>query len=178
MNNFDIPFNKGLVGGRMKDEDTGLFFPWYTRSFLKVLNTWDVKKWRVFEYGSGDSTKWWKSKSSEVISVDNNKTWCDKTGAHFSQDKKEFTTYPEKFVKDGKFDCIIIDGNPNEWRDYCTEIAVECIKEGGILIIDNYNQASTKTGSYPLSDAILVNKEKFVFHQKGHRDWKTAYWVI
>ena len=178
MTDFDKHFNGGLTGGRLKDEENNLLFPWYTMSFLKVLNTWDLTKWRVFEYGSGDSTKWWENKCNDVISVDNNKVWCDKTGAYYTNNKKEYITYPEKFINNSKFDCIIIDGNPNDWRDYCTEIAVTCIKKNGILIVDNYNQESTNTGKYPLSDKILVDKEKHIYQQKGHRDWKTAYWII
>jgi hypothetical protein len=55
---------------------------------------------------------------------------------------------------------------------------MKCLKKNGILIIDNYNQESTKTGKYPLSDKLLAGKEKHVFQQKGHKDWKTSYWVI
>jgi hypothetical protein len=178
MIDFDKNFNDGLSGGRLMDYESNLLFPWYTRSFLKVLNTWDISNWKVFEYGSGDSTKWWKNKCNEVISVDNSKIWSEKTGAYYTQNKNEYITYPEKFISVNKFDCIIIDGNPNEWRDYCTESAVKCLKKNGILIIDNYNQESTKTDKYPLSDKILEGKEKHVFQQKGHKDWKTSYWVV
>ena len=48
MIDFDKNFNDGLSGGRLMDYESNLLFPWYTRSFLKVLNSWDISKWKVF----------------------------------------------------------------------------------------------------------------------------------
>lgn len=178
MINFDEPFSSGISGGRLMDSNINLIFPWYTRSFLKELDKWDKKNWKVFEYGSGDSTKWWKNKSKLVISVDSDENWSRQTGAFFTKNKEEFINYPLNFINDYKFDCIIIDGDPVEWRDECTEIAISCLKNNGILIIDNYNQASIKADNYPKTDILLKDKEKYVFNQIGHPDWKTAYWII
>ena len=48
-----------------------------------------------------------------------------KIGTFFSNQKEEFINYPKNLIEDSKFDCIIIDGNPNEWRDLCTEPALK-----------------------------------------------------
>jgi hypothetical protein len=34
----------------------GMVFPWYTKLFLDILATWDIKDWDVFEWGGGYST--------------------------------------------------------------------------------------------------------------------------
>lgn len=167
-----------LEGGRLKESETGLIYPWYTESFLRELIKCDIKNWKVFEYGAGDSTTWWRSKAREVISVDSNYEWANKANVNFEDRYKEFIEYPLKFIVNNKFDCIIIDGDPTEWRDDCTEIALKCIKDGGIIIIDNYNQSSVNLHKFPKTDIILKDKEKYVFQQDGHPDWKTAYWVI
>lgn len=178
MNNFEEDFKVGLEGGRLFDKSCNLIFPWYTRSFLKELSHWDVSQWKVFEYGCGDSTFWWRKKCKKVYSVDNNKKWSEKIGSFYCNEKEKFVNYPKGLIDDGKFDCIIIDGNPNEWRDFCTEPSLQCLKQNGIIIIDNYQQKTTNTEHYPITDKLLENKIKKVFQQKGHPDWKTAYWII
>jgi predicted O-methyltransferase YrrM len=175
---FDADFLVGIPGGMLYDDNNDILFPWYTRSFLKELNTWNVKDWKIFEYGAGESTHWWRKKAKVVYSVDSNSDWADKTGSFFTDNKREFINYPIKFISDGKFDCIIIDGDPVEWRDDCTEIAISCCKKGGIIIIDNYNQGSVKLDNLPKTEKILKDKKHFIFSQSGHLDWKTAYWIV
>ena len=167
-----------LEGWRILDNSNGLIFPWYTEGFLDELVKWDIKNWKVFEYGAGDSTIWWKSKAKLVYSVDSNREWANKTNSFFSDDKTIFMEYPLTLIEEDKFDCIIIDGDPVLWRDECTEIALKSIKVGGILIIDNYNQKTVNLEFLPKTDELLKDKEKHVYQQEGHEDWKTAYWVI
>jgi predicted O-methyltransferase YrrM len=82
-----------------------------------------------------------------------------------------------EYIKDEKFDCIIIDGEPVSWRDECTPVALNCLKDGGILIIDNYRQKTVNLENWPITDNITINMKNEVFQQPGHQDWKTAYWV-
>lgn len=176
----NIDFNKlePLVGGRLIDPRNGLIFPWYTKPFLEKLCSWDIKNWRVFEYGCGDSTFWWRENVNQVISIDTNREWSDKCLSNYTSDREEFINYPLNFIEEEKFDCIIIDGEPIEWRDYCTEIAIKSLKKGGILIIDNYKQDTVLLGNWPLTDNLLVDKENEVLKQENHIDWKTGYWII
>jgi|688.fasta_scaffold00011_202 hypothetical protein len=176
----EIDFNKikPLVGGRMVDPRTNSIFPWYTRPFLEKLCSWDIKNWKVFEYGCGDSTFWWRQNVREVISIDTNRDWANKCTSHFTTDKNEFISYPSKFTSEEKFDCIIIDGEPVEWRDECTKQSIESLKDGGILIIDNYKQGTVNLENWPLSDVLLNEKKCEIFQQDGHKDWKTGYWII
>lgn len=176
----NINFNNiaTLVGGRMVDPRTNLIFPWYTKGMLEKLCTWDIKSWRVFEYGCGDSTFWWKENTSEVISIDTNHDWSIKCNSFYTENKNEFINFPLKFTKNEKFDCIIIDSEPVEWRDECTLCAIESLKENGILIIDNYKQKSVNLEYWPITDNLLIDKKNEIFPQDGHKDWKTGYWII
>lgn len=176
----NINFNEltPLDGGRLIDPRSELIFPWYTKPFLERLCSWDIKNWRVFEYGCGDSTFWWRDNVKEVISIDTNKEWSDKCLSNYTSDKNQFINYPLNFIKDEKFDCIIIDCEPIEWRDYCTEVAIMSLKKNGILIIDNYKQDTVLLGDWPLTDRLLYDKKCEILKQENHIDWKTAYWVI
>jgi hypothetical protein len=168
---------KEVDGWRTYDIESNLFFPWYTRPFLHELIKWDIKTWKIFEYGAGDSTKWWKHHADVVCSVDTDINWAKKSGATYISDKETFLSYPCTLINEGKFDCIIIDGEPVEWRDECTEYALRSIKSGGIIIVDNYNQATVSLNDWPKTDLLLSSYEKHVYKETLHADWKTAYWL-
>lgn len=155
------------------DDTNGLIFPYYTWTFLDVLKTWDVSNWDVFEYGMGYSTLWWRDKAKMVDGVDNQLDWATRFGGRCESIKEHYLQAPSKI-----YDCIIIDGEPVEWRDECTIHALQHLKPNGILIIDNYRQASCDCANWTQTDALLQNYPKYIFHQPGHQDWKTAYWIV
>jgi len=157
------------------DEQEQLFFPWYTRPFLNILQTWNVSSWSVFEYGGGNSTLWWRRKAKLVHSVDTNKDWAAKIDMPCVTDKQDFLKYP--LSTEHLYDCIVIDGEPVAWRDECTAYAIKALKPNGIIIIDNYEQATVQLQNWPLTDKLLEKFEKHVYKQPDHQDWKTAYWM-
>jgi hypothetical protein len=167
-----------IEGWRTKDLVLDLLFPWYTRPFLKELVKWNISNWKVFEYGAGDSTHWWRKNCSIVHAVDSNESWAKNTSAKFLSEKEKYLKYPMSLIDDEKFDCIIIDGEPTEWRDSCTEHALQSVKNKGIIIIDNYEQGSVNLSNWPITNNLLQNYEKHVFQEPKHSDWKTAYWTI
>jgi hypothetical protein len=163
---------------RTFDKETNLMFPWYTRPFLKHLLGFQMKDWKIFEYGGGGSTIWWRKYSREVHSVDTNISWSKKCDLIYVNDKIDFLSYPLKLIDDEKFDCIIIDGEPVQWRDECTEYALKAIKNGGIIIADNYQQKTVDLEHWTKTDELLKGYEKNVFKEPDHPDWKTACWKI
>ena len=161
------------------DSQLSINFPWYTRPFLEVLiNNFELSNWKVFEYGGGNSTIWWRRSSREVHSVDTNPIWSKNMNLTLCQEKEKFISCPKNLINEEKFDCIIIDGEPVEWRDDCTQYALESIKIGGILIIDNYEQDSVGLKEWPKTNSLLSLHEKHVFKEPEHQDWKTAFWLI
>jgi hypothetical protein len=165
------------------DETNGLIFPYYSHTFLDILNAWDIKNWKVFEYGGGDSTTWWRNKTNECVSVDTNPAWSQKCDLILESTKDKFIEYPLGIVEQtGElFDCIVIDGEPVIWRDECTETALKCLKKGGILIIDNWLQDTIEglgNNDWLRSKVLLKDYEGTAYKQPNHKDWKTAYWII
>ena len=169
------------------DETNNLVFPYYVDELLHDFKNWDMKDWKVFEYGGGNSTTWWRDKCRECVTIDTCSNWSKKKGLLHVSDKNEFINYPKKIVQQSgeKFDCIIIDQGRDSrgqaFRDDCTEVAVECLKDNGVLIIDNWKQdtipAYGKT-KWPKSEKILSKYKGRVYRQKNHQDWKTAVWYI
>jgi len=162
------------------DERCGLIFGWYTEPFLNVMRTWDVSKWRVLEWGSGASTIWWGKNAREVISVDHDPKWHAMVKEGLDElklkvDYRLITTENEYVapVKEGPFDCIIIDG---QFRMSCATAiskAPEFIKDGGIIILDNFEFMPNVTEV----DLFRIN-DLHIYPQPLHYYWRTCYWTI
>jgi len=154
---------------RYYDEELGIPYPWYTSPCLEYLQSLDLKDKKVFEYGVGDSTIWFRKKCGvyNVNGVDTNRAWTEKIGMVFYQPYYPF--YCQIIEKGGKFDIVVIDG---EWRDECTQYALEALNPGGILIIDNYKQPSVLE-HWPLTEKLIEDMEQIIFKEPEHEDWQT-----
>ena len=147
--------------------DGEIIMPWYTKPALEWLKQQDTSTWRVFEYGCGYSTIWWRLNCKEVNGVDNNEMWATAFNVRCITDKLKYINASWEPVL---YDCIIIDG---EYRDECAEMAIENLATEGYLIIDNYEQPSVGY-DYTKTNQLLQGWEKQVFKQHNHSDWQTA----
>lgn len=162
-----------------RDESLGgILFPWYTKSFLDELVTWDLKDKVVFEYGAGASTLWWDKKAKRVFAVESNMQYLeavrakvDEMGIYYACTKE---TYLKFISKPGiQFDIVVVDGEPVEWRDECVERALKYLKPGGKLIIDNWLQPSVWMANEEMQQLLSQYPVK-VYRQGNHIDWQTA----
>lgn len=115
--------------------------PWFTYSSIHYLNSIDLHKKRVFEYGSGFSTLYFRNRLAEVTSVEDNHFWKEKI-----EGMAKSTTRSEILFKEGseyvnapltfkhKFDLIIIDGS---FREECAKVAAKALSNNGMIILDN-----------------------------------------
>ncbi|MCX8125313.1 MAG: FkbM family methyltransferase [Spirochaetes bacterium] len=114
--------------------------PWYTYAAIEYLEQYDFSKCNIFEYGSGHSSKFWSERSCMVISVESDqfwfKYWDEKLGNnHKFFFKTEMQGYVNTIYYDALlYDVIVIDG---KYRYNCAKEAIKCIKDGGIIILDN-----------------------------------------
>ncbi len=170
-----------------RDPEMGLVFPWYTKSFLDELVTWDLKDKVVFEYGAGASTLWWAKKAFKVYSVDSSSEWIiavkrelikSWTPGWFKFDGEKETYTNSIRDCDIKYDIIIIDGEPIQWRDDCVKPALDYLVPGGKLIIDNWLQPSVGWLPSEETQQLLSRYPVQVYPQIGHPDWKTAVFTI
>ena len=114
--------------------------PWFTFSAIQYLKSFDLSERVVFEYGSGFSTRYWTSRCKWVYTVESDRKWYDKiANENFLNLNLYFEDNPVRFAKsildtDTKFDIIVIDADN---RMDCAKVAIDCLKDGGIIILDN-----------------------------------------
>lgn len=119
---------------------SGSPIPWYTYPALEYLHSFDFAESEVFEFGAGNSSRYWARMARRVVSVEDNSAWFEtvcKT-AHSNQ-KVILCTAADEYVsslgrQDQTFDVVIIDG---KWRDRCGEEAVRYVARDGMIILDN-----------------------------------------
>jgi hypothetical protein len=115
--------------------------PWYTYPAIEYLQQLDFSECDVFEFGSGNSSKFWSERAHTVTSVESDPYWYDAQTLElpsnlvllFRTDMEEYVNaihhQPDKF-----YDVIIIDGR---YRYNCAVEALKRLKNGGIIILDN-----------------------------------------
>lgn len=164
--------------------ETGLVLPWYTKSFLDDLVTWDLKDKAVLEIGMGASTLWWNNKAEWVTAFDLNSEWYYAVVEQMNLTKSTaFLPLAGKIaeamyrnLQGHLYDIVIIDCDPVEFRDPCIEAAIQFLNTGGHLIIDNWDQPSVWVPSDE-TRKLLADWPVKIYPQKGHEDWKTALFI-
>lgn len=179
------------------DERCGLVFPWFTRPFLDHLMHWRLEDKRVFEYGGGHSTVWWARYAKEVVTVECDLLWI--FGIQEELQRADFfnevhntlmhrAVIPNEvelksryvnaiYEEPGEFDVIVIDGS---YRDECIAAALTKIKEGGIIICDNWDQEGVWDSIMGgrLLDPWKANLYIEPSRAGDARPWKTGFWQI
>jgi hypothetical protein len=171
-----------IDGGQVFDEKSNCVFPWFTKSFLDELSTWDLSDKNIFIYGIGADVKWFQRKAKIVCGVDEKFEWVNSVREDLVSEGKytnvnlRFTPTMDGFTSaiydfDMMFDIVVIDGD--YWRDQCVIPAINRLKNAGVLIIDNYDQPSVWQPNKKTREVLKDFECKF-YKQAGHTDWQTA----
>lgn len=122
--------------------------PWLTADAVNILSTMIGASDIGVEFGSGRSTVWFAQRLGRLISVEHDKLWFDKVGSelsrvhllskvdyHFAPDEASYLR-PLHELPDCSVDFCLVDG---ELREDCALVAIEKLKPGSLLVIDNVN---------------------------------------
>jgi hypothetical protein len=125
--------------------------PWMTYPAIEFIKKRIHENMSVFEYGCGESTLWWASRVKDVISVEHDKEWFEKTARRIP---KNVTIFHIELEYDGEysrkikeyrrnFDIVVIDGRD---RVNCVLNSWEALKPSGIIIFDNSDRKEYEKG--------------------------------
>ncbi|MXR50991.1 FkbM family methyltransferase [Halovenus sp. WSH3] len=124
-------------GGAAVDQ-FGNPLPWMPYSVIDFLSERVGKELRVFEYGSGNSTRWWSSHVGEVVCVEDDEYWYDEVSATLPANTEiRYETgdaYVDQICEHDPFDVISIDGSK---RVECAKRAVDNLAEDGVIVFDD-----------------------------------------
>jgi len=135
--------------------------PMYTYPCYEYLNSIDWKNANVFEYGCGYSTIWWTQKNVNYNGVEDDEKWFNniKSKQPNIKLKKKLKEYVNSIYSlNKKFDVIVIDG---QGRFDCVKPALECVKDDGLIILDNSDWHKDTKEQLDKSDLIPIHFHGF-----------------
>lgn len=131
--------------------------PWYTYPFISFLKPRIKPHFEVFEYGSGNSTRWYAARVKYIKAVEHDSDWIKLISPKLPSNTKVLKrplgeTYIQS-VKDGRYHIVVVDGRN---RVKCACFAADFLTEDGVIILDN-------------SDRVWYNDAKEYLEHKGFR---------
>lgn len=158
--------------------DTGLVYPWYTKPALDLIATWPNYQYHVLELGGGASTLWWDATALRVITLETNADYITAIEARLQYANNQVIPFNLKALATvvtaigPNFDVVIVDGID---RDACVPHALNALRSGGRLIVDNWLQPSVWVAIQATQALIAAQTHTpQVYKQPGHPDWQTA----
>jgi hypothetical protein len=134
--------------------------PWLTYPAVEYLSQFDYGDADVFEYGGGNSTKWWASRAKWVTTVEDDPGWFGELERAVRPNQtlfleREPAAYAQAVLRQGKaYDVISIDG---VHRNLCAQSAVKALKPTGFIVLDNSDWYPKTTAFLRSLDLIQVD---------------------
>jgi hypothetical protein len=134
----------------------GAPLPWYSYPAIAFLNQTDVTGRSVLECGGGQSTRWWLSRGTKVVTLESHAAWAQELRMSIGSHARIET------VRDGledlpadiaaaHYDIVVVDGL-NRLR--AAELAMRCVKADGAILVDNSEGNWGPPGTYPIIDLL------------------------
>jgi len=145
--------------------------PWMCKEVNQFLINHIKPHMSILEYGCGSSTKFYATYAKAVVSIETNKNWYDLINTRLS----DLNNVQLKLVKDDKFNYVQnfeansfdIVVNDASHRELVSISALDVLKSGGILIIDNAER-------YIKSPYLSLPAEGQVYN--NHDDPRVSIW--
>ena len=131
--------------------------PWMNYAVVYFLQQRLRPEHRLFEYGSGFSTRFYAGYVNHVISIEHDRHWYEKGRQdlpdnveliHYDLDDGD--RYANAIQATGKeFDVVIIDGRQ---RERCTLASLPCLSAAGVIILDDSDRERYQTTRRAVQD--------------------------
>lgn len=124
--------------------------PWISYPAIHFLDGRVNKSMRVFEYGSGNSTRWWAGRVATVNSVEHDRSWYEKVkgslpdNAQLRYEELEYGgSYCQAISGEQRWDVVVVDGRD---RVNCLKQSVNYLADGGVVLLDNSDREEYSEG--------------------------------
>lgn len=129
--------------------------PWITYPASFLLAERVPSEARVFEYGSGQSTRWWASRVAQVTSCEHDAEWAARIAADLPSNalllhRPRGDSYINAVTDGGPYEVIVIDGRD---RVACARSAMTALAPDGVIVWDNTDREYYAPGITSLVDA-------------------------
>lgn len=183
MNLFNIISNdwgyKNSQESKSAIDANGKPIPWMTYSAVFFLDQIDMTDFEVFEWGSGNSSLFFSERVKSITSVEMKQEWYDYVKLNLNKNMNLLLRNKDNYASsisefDQKYDMIIIDGEI-DLRMECALQAVDYLKDGGLIVLDNSDWL-TNTTSF-LRDKELIQVDMSGPGPINPYPWSTSFFL-
>ena len=165
---------------RQSVDASGNPLPWYTYSFIFFLEPRVQPHFEVFEYGSGNSTRWYGSRVKRITAVEHDFQWVKHISPGLPSNSEVLSReLGDSYIqavkeKNALYHIIVVDGRN---RVKCTAFAVDYLTADGVLILDN----SERDWYQKAKDLLLIKGFKSIDFRGmlpivGHESCSTVFY--
>lgn len=131
--------------------------PWYTYAFIHFLEPRLRPDLKVFEYGCGNSTRWYAPRVASVTAVEHDEEWAGRVGPLLPPPSEVLLrsgddAYVDAVRGRGPFDVVVVDGIEH-LRPACAEAALGELSDDGVIVWDNSDRVEFERGMESLRAA-------------------------
>lgn len=130
--------------------------PWYNYAAIDFVSSRLKPEMYVFEYGAGNSTRWYAERVTHVIACEHDHAWADIVRQKLPQnatlvERALGDEYVSEIGKHGRhFDLVVIDGR---MRSACAKQCLAFLSSNGVIIWDNSDRPEYREGTEMLEAA-------------------------
>jgi len=123
--------------------------PWYTYPAIEYLERLTLEGRSIFEFGCGNSTRYWCRRGACVTAVEHTREWFDEVTPTVGSASLLYRDDRDSYVgalgeAGASFDVIVVDG---AWREHCVDEAIARAAPHTVIILDNsdwYHEAGAR----------------------------------
>lgn len=153
--------------------------PWMNYSAIAFLESRLTPDLSVFEFGSGNSTRFFARLVRKVVSVECDRSWYEKLNGNLPQNVRltlcapyRLDRYLATLTDQGeRFDVIVVDA---EDRDAVLRIAPDGLTERGVIILDDGDRPAYEGGAQYLRDTGFKRLDFDGLKPGGLRAYRTS----
>ena len=173
----DYGYTESLRRKEAVDGD-GEPIPLFTYPAIEYLRQFDLSDRDLFEYGAGNSTRFFGPLVRSVTAVDNNREWVDKLRPDLAANISIHFAESDRLAGaihgfDRSFDIIVVDAMENRYD--CAREAIGRLNEGGMIILDNA-ESYHRTAAL-LRDADLIEVDMTGFKPTYYHTSTTSFFL-
>jgi hypothetical protein len=157
----------------------GESLPWLTYPAIRFLTERIRPRFRVFEYGSGQSTLWWSTRVAKVVACEHDISWYRYFSTQLPSNAQilyQELDYGGNYCRvagnqPARFDLIVIDG-----RDQvnCARESVGALTLDGVLVWDNTEREKYRAGFSHLHSQGFRQIDFWGLGPCGYKEWCTT----
>jgi len=142
----------------------GRVIPMMSYGLIEYLMGLDLSSFEVLELGGGHSTEFWAGRVRSLVTLETDSSWANTLKSRVPANAEVRSTTADTIAREisqlGRtFDIVVVDISGNRYR--CAKAALQVLRPGGFILLDNADWYPNTTELLRRADLIQVDFHDF-----------------